>query len=127
MMIDHIPAIEIQVTPEFLGDQSEPDKDQFVFSYHITIINHGNENAQLISRHWLINDANGKAQEVRGMGVVGQQPLLKPGETYSYSSGAVINTPVGTMQGSYQMLTDDGREFDVPIPVFTLAKPGLIH
>ncbi len=127
MNSDHVPAIEILVEPEFLGNQSEPDKGQFVFSYHITIINHGDEDAQLISRHWLITDANEKLQEVRGMGVIGKQPVLKPGERYSYSSGAVINTPVGTMQGSYQMLTEGGREFEVPIPVFTLAKPGLIH
>ena len=98
-----------------------------MFSYTITIRNEGTQAAQLVSRHWLITDSNGKTQEVRGKGVVGEQPHLRPGQSFRYSSGAIIETPVGTMQGSYQMRSDEGMTFDAPIPAFRLAMPGIVH
>ena len=119
--------IEINVETRYLEAQSDPSDDRYVFSYTITIRNIGQVPAQLISRHWLITDSNGKTQEVRGQGVVGEQPHLQPGQGFRYSSGAVIETPVGSMQGSYQMRADDGLEFDAPIPAFRLAKPGILH
>jgi ApaG protein len=119
--------IEINVETRYLEAQSDPSDDRYVFSYTITIRNIGRIPAQLVSRHWLITDSNGKTQEVRGQGVVGEQPHLQPGQGFRYSSGAVIETPVGSMQGSYQMRTDDGLEFDAPIPAFRLAKPGILH
>ena len=119
--------IRIDVTTRFLDEQSEPELDRYVFSYTITIANLGEVPASLLSRHWVITDANGKVQEVRGEGVVGEQPHLNPGEQFRYSSGAVLETPVGSMQGSYHMLADDGVRFDAPIAPFTLAVPGLLH
>ena len=119
--------IEINVETRYLEAQSDPSDDRYVFSYTITIRNIGRVPAQLVSRHWLITDSNGKTQEVRGQGVVGEQPHLQPGQGFRYSSGAVIETPVGSMQGSYQMRADDGLEFDAPIPAFRLAKPGILH
>ncbi len=119
--------IDVQVATSYVDDQSEPDADRYVFSYTITIANNGNEPATLKSRHWIITDANGKVQEVSGDGVVGEQPHLNPGERFRYSSGAVLETPVGAMQGLYRMETDAGRRFDAPIPPFTLAVPGLLH
>lgn len=119
--------IRVDVSTSFLDEQSEPELDRYVFSYTITIANLGSEAARLLSRHWIITDANGKVQEVRGDGVVGEQPYLDPGEQFRYSSGTVLETPVGTMQGSYQMLADDGVRFDAPIAPFTLAVPGLLH
>ncbi len=119
--------IRVDVTTRFLDEQSEPELDRYVFSYTITIANLGEVPASLLSRHWVITDANGKVQEVRGEGVVGEQPHLNPGEQFRYSSGAVLETPVGSMQGSYQMLADDGVRFDAPIAPFTLAVPGLLH
>ena len=119
--------IRIDVTTSFLDEQSEPELDRYVFSYTITIANLGEVAASLLSRHWVITDANGKVQEVRGDGVVGEQPHLNPGEQFRYSSGTVLETPVGSMQGSYQMLADDGVRFDAPIAPFTLAVPGLLH
>jgi ApaG protein len=119
--------IHIHVATDYVDDQSEPDADRYVFSYTITISNQGNVPATLMSRHWIITDANGKVQEVNGDGVVGEQPHLDPGEQYSYSSGAVLETPVGAMQGLYRMETDSGAEFDAPIAPFTLAVPGLLH
>ena len=119
--------IEINVETRYLEAQSDPEDDRYVFSYTITIRNVGKLPAQLITRHWLITDSNGKTQEVRGQGVVGEQPHLQPGQGFRYSSGAVIETPVGAMQGSYQMRADDGLEFDTPIPAFRLAKPGVLH
>jgi len=98
-----------------------------VFAYTITIRNEGEVPAKLLTRHWIITDANGRVQEVRGDGVVGEQPYLKPGQGFRYSSGAVLETPVGTMQGSYQMITDDGAKFDAAIPAFRLAMPGMLH
>ena len=119
--------IDVQVATSFVDEQSQPDADRYVFTYTITIANNGAEPATLKSRHWVITDANGKVQEVTGDGVVGEQPHLNPGESFRYSSGAVLETPVGAMQGLYRMETDDGRRFDAPIPPFTLAVPGLLH
>ena len=119
--------IRIHVATQYVDDQSEPDIDRYVFAYTITIENLSEVPAQLLSRHWVITDANGKVQEVSGDGVVGEQPKLGPGETYRYSSGAVLETPVGAMQGSYRMHADDGGDFDAPIPPFTLAVPGVLH
>jgi ApaG protein len=119
--------IDIEVATNYIDDQSEPDVDRYVFAYTITISNRGNIPAQLLSRHWIITDANGKVQEVSGDGVVGVQPRLNPGEKFSYSSGAVLETPVGAMQGSYRMEAENGTSFDAPIPPFTLAVPGVLH
>jgi ApaG protein len=119
--------ISVDVDTRYLEDQSAPDEQRFVFAYTITIRNRGEVPARLLTRHWVITDANGKVQEVRGEGVVGEQPHLKPGQGFRYTSGAVLETPVGAMQGSYQMLADDGVRFDAAIPPFTLAIPGTIH
>ena len=119
--------IRIEVATNYVVDQSEPDVGRYVFAYTITIENHGDLPARLLSRHWVITDANGKVQEVSGDGVVGEQPHLNPGESFRYSSGAVLETPVGAMQGSYHMETDNGTNFDAPIPPFTLAVPGVLH
>ena len=120
-------AIEVTVNPRFLEEHSDPAQGRYAFAYTITIRNIGQVPAQLISRHWLITDSNGKTQEVRGQGVVGEQPLIEPGQGFRYSSGAILETPVGTMQGSYQMRAEDGVEFDAPIAAFRLAKPGMLH
>jgi len=119
--------IHIHIETAYLEAQSEPEEQRFVFSYTITIRNEGTQAAQLVSRHWLITDSNGKTQEVRGKGVVGEQPHLRPGQSFRYSSGAIIETPVGTMQGSYQMRSDEGLTYDAPIPAFRLAMPGIVH
>ena len=119
--------ISVAVDTRYLEDQSDPDEHRYVFAYTITIRNRGTVPAKLLGRHWVITDANGKVQEVRGEGVVGEQPHLKPGQGFRYSSGAVLETPVGSMQGSYRMLADNGVEFDAPIAAFTLAIPGKIH
>jgi ApaG protein len=119
--------IRIQVATHYVDDQSEPDSSRYVFAYTITISNSGDVAAKLISRHWIITDANGKVQEVNGDGVVGEQPHLNPGEEFRYSSGAVLETPVGAMQGLYRMEADDGFGFDALIPPFTLAVPGLLN
>lgn len=119
--------IRVDVSTSYVDDQSKPDESRYVFSYTITIHNEGTQPAKLLTRHWVITDANGKVQEVRGEGVVGEQPHLQPGQGFRYSSGAVIETPVGAMQGSYQMMADDGARFDAQIAPFRLAKPGLLH
>ena len=119
--------IRVEVDTSYLEDQSDPKERRYVFSYTITIRNEGSVPARLLTRHWIITDSNGKVQEVRGEGVVGEQPYLKPGQGFRYSSGAVLETPVGAMQGSYQMVTDDGDQFDAPIAAFRLAMPGLLH
>ena len=119
--------IRIQVATSYVDEQSEPEAGRYVFAYTITISNDGTTAAKLLSRHWVITDANGKVQEVTGDGVVGEQPDLAPGERFRYSSGAVIETPVGAMQGLYRMVADDGMSFDAPIAPFTLAVPGLLH
>jgi len=120
---------DITVVPKstYVADQSDPSKEQYVFAYTITISNTGSIPAQLISRHWIITDANGKVLEVKGLGVVGQQPLLKPGESFEYTSGTHLETAVGTMHGTYQMIAEDGRQFDAPIPSFTLSVPRVLH
>ena len=120
-------AIEVIVATRYLDDQSIPDDDRYVFAYTIRIHNVGEVPARLVSRHWLITDANGKVQEVRGEGVVGEQPWLRPGEHFEYTSGAVLETPLGTMRGSYQMLADDGTTFDAMIDPFTLSIPRTLH
>jgi ApaG protein len=119
--------IRVDVSASYVDDQSKPDESRYVFSYTITILNEGTVPAKLLTRHWVITDANGKVEEVRGDGVVGEQPHLQPGQGFRYSSGAVIETPVGAMQGSYQMVADDGAHFDAQIAPFRLAKPGLLH
>ena len=119
--------IRIHVATDYVDEQSEPEADRYVFAYTITISNTGDVAAQLISRHWVITDANGKVQEVSGDGVVGEQPYLNPGEEFQYSSGAVLETPVGAMQGLYRMKADNGVSFDAPIAPFTLAVPGVLH
>jgi ApaG protein len=119
--------IRVEVETAFLDEQSEPRDNRYVFSYTITIRNEGRVPARLMTRHWLITDSNGKVQEVRGDGVVGEQPYLKPGQGFRYSSGAIIETPVGAMQGSYQMVGDDGAHFDATIAPFSLAKPGILN
>ena len=120
---------EITVTAEtqYLADQSDPQDGRYVFAYNITLRNTGTIAAQLISRHWIIKDAEAHLQEVRGLGVVGHQPLLKPGERFEYTSGCVLTTPVGTMRGSYQMAAEDGTQFEAPIAEFTLAMPRVLH
>ena len=119
--------IQVQVTTQYLPDQSEPSKGLHAFAYHITIENCGEETAQLVSRKWLITDANQSRKEVQGMGVIGEQPVIHPGKKYQYTSGVVLETEVGTMEGYYQMVSETGEEFDAPIPVFLLAVPGAIH
>jgi ApaG protein len=120
---------EIQVTARtaFIADESDAAAGRYVFAYTITIVNTGSVAAQLVSRHWIITDANGRVQEVRGKGVVGEQPRLAPNERFEYTSGTAIATPVGTMHGSYQMRAEDGVEFDAPIPEFTLSMPRVLH
>jgi ApaG protein len=120
-------SIAIDVATRFLPDESAPDDGRYVFAYTIRIRNEGAVPAQLISRHWIITDANGKVQEVRGDGVVGEQPRLAPGESFEYTSGAVLETGLGTMRGSYRMRTDDGTAFDAPIEPFTLSIPRTLH
>ena len=121
------PKIRVEVETAYIEEQSDPRDKRFVFSYTITIRNDGSMPARLLTRHWIITDANGNVKETRGDGVVGEQPYLKPGQGFRYSSGAVIETPVGTMQGSYQMVADDGQRFDAPIAPFRLAMPGVLH
>jgi ApaG protein len=119
--------ITVVAKATYVEDQSDPSKNQYVFAYTITITNTGNVSAQLVSRHWVITDANGKVLEVKGLGVVGQQPQLKPGDSFEYTSGTQLETAVGTMHGTYQMIAEDGRNFDAPIPSFTLSVPRVLH
>lgn len=119
--------ITVKTRVEYIPDQSNVDLERYVFAYTITITNTGNVAAQLISRHWVITDATDQVQEVRGLGVIGEQPLLKPGESFEYTSGCVIATPVGTMHGSYQMTAEDGTKFDAPVAEFTLNMPRVLH
>ena len=119
--------IRVDVTTSYLADQSDPESDRYIFSYAIRIANVGTVAAQLISRHWLITDADGEVQEVRGLGVVGHQPFLKPGEHFEYASGCALETPVGTMKGSYQMVAEDGTQFEAPVAEFTLSMPRTLH
>lgn len=119
--------IDISVKTAFLAEQSAPETNRYVFAYTITIANAGTVAARLLTRHWIITDANNKVREVRGEGVVGEQPYLTPGMSFEYTSGAIIETPVGTMRGSYQMVADDGAAFDAQIPEFTLSMPRTLH
>ena len=120
-------GIVIQTQVNYLPEQSDEAGNRFVFSYTITITNLGHSSAKLISRHWIITDTHNHVQEVRGQGVVGEQPLLKPSQSFEYTSGTVLNTQVGTMRGSYQMQADDGAQFDVQIPQFVLSVPRVLH
>jgi len=120
-------GIRVRVQSLYLPDQSSPRDDRYVFAYTITISNESARTAQLRTRHWIITDGRGTIEEVRGDGVVGEQPWLRPGEDFHYTSGAVLETPVGTMRGSYHMLADDGRHFDASIPQFTLSVPRTVH
>jgi ApaG protein len=119
--------VDVRVSSSYIPDQSDPEEQRYVFSYTITITNQGSIPAQLVTRHWIITDANNRVQEVRGRGVVGEQPTLEPGESFQYTSGTVIATPVGTMQGSYQMVAGDGARFDADIPSFILSVPRVLH
>jgi ApaG protein len=119
--------ISVRVGTAYLAEQSDPSADRYVFAYTITIANDGTVAAQLISRHWLITDAHNATQEVKGLGVVGEQPLLRPGESFEYTSGTALATPVGTMQGSYQMVAEDGNKFEAEIPSFMLSMPRVLH
>ena len=120
-------AIAVSAQTQYLPEQSDEPGSRYVFAYTITIRNTGRIAAQLISRHWIITDSQGLVQEVRGLGVVGAQPLLQPGESFEYTSGTSIATPVGTMRGSYQMLAEDGTRFEAAIPEFTLSVPRVLH
>ena len=119
--------IQIVAQVKHLAEQSDEADNRFVFSYTITLTNNGDSTVQLLSRHWIITDSNNQVQEVRGQGVVGEQPVLKPGQSFGYTSGTVLSTPVGTMTGSYQMVAEDGTKFDAPIPQFVLSVPRVLH
>ena len=127
--MDDTPAytLEIQIATRFLPEESAPEDDRYVFAYTIRIRNLGQRAAQLLDRHWVITDGNGHVEEVRGEGVVGEQPRIEPGDQFTYTSGAVLETAVGTMEGSYGMVGDDGTRFAAPIPPFTLAVPRTLH
>ena len=119
--------IQVSVDTEFLADQSDPDSPRWVFAYHITIRNEGSVSARLLTRHWVITDGEERVQEVHGEGVIGEQPHIAPGQTFSYTSGAILETEVGSMRGSYQMIGEDGTHFDAHVPMFTLAVPHALH
>ncbi|MBC8210082.1 MAG: Co2+/Mg2+ efflux protein ApaG [Gammaproteobacteria bacterium] len=119
--------IQINVKTRYIEEQSNPDKDYYVFAYTITIMNKGDQPARLLNRHWVITDSNHKVQEVRGEGVVGEQPHLKPGEQFVYTSGTMLETSVGTMRGSYEMKADDGVMFDADVQEFVLSTPRVLH
>ncbi len=119
--------VDVSVVTRFLSEQSQPEQNRFAFAYTITVHNNGELPARLLSRHWVITDGDGNVEEVRGEGVVGQQPLIKNGHSHNYSSGTVMTTKVGNMQGTYQMLAEDGKRFDAVIEPFRLAVPGSLH
>lgn len=119
--------VRVKVSTRYIPDHSAPDEQRFVFAYDIIVRNEGSEPVQLLTRHWIITDGDGKTQEVRGEGVVGEQPVIPPGTEYRYTSGTLLNTEVGSMQGSFGMQTEDGVEFTAPIRPFTLAQPGALH
>ena len=119
--------VNISAQVNYLPEQSDEADNRFVFAYTITITNAGSAPVKLVSRHWVITDANSLVQEVRGQGVVGEQPLIKPSQSFEYTSGTVLTTQVGTMAGSYRMVTEDGTEFDAPIPQFVLSVPRVLH
>ena len=126
-MSDKTYDISVNVRPAYIEEQSDPNSNHYVFSYTVTIMNNGNIPAKLLTRHWIITDGDGDIQEVKGDGVVGETPYLKPGEGFSYTSGTMLKTPIGTMHGSYQMIADDGVNFDAEIPSFSLTVPNLLH
>lgn len=119
--------IEVTASAKYVAEQSRPEDDHYVFAYHITVRNTGTVAAQLIARHWVITDGNDNVQEVHGQGVIGEQPVLAPGEHFSYTSGCVLATPVGTMHGSYQMIANDEHRFEARIAPFMLAMPRVLH
>ena len=119
--------IDVRAMAQYIPEQSDPEENKYVFAYRIVIVNRGSVPAQLISRHWIITDGEGKVQEVRGSGVVGEQPKLAPGESFEYTSGSVLETPVGTMHGSYQMVAEDGHRFEAGISPFSLAMPSMVN
>ena len=119
--------IQVVAQVKHLAEQSDEADNRFVFSYTITLTNNGASTVQLLSRHWIITDGNNQVQEVRGQGVVGEQPVLKPGQSFGYTSGTVLSTPVGTMSGSYQMVAEDGTKFEATIPQFVLSVPRVLH
>ncbi len=121
------PHIDVSAKVNYLTEQSDEANNRYVFAYTITLTNTSDTTVRLVSRHWIITDANNYVQEVRGQGVVGEQPVLKPRQSFEYSSGTVLATQVGTMQGSYRMVTEDGTEFDAPIPQFVLSIPRVLH
>ena len=126
-MPDNKYRIEVSPMPQFIPEQSDPENDRYIFAYTITIRNIGEVPAQLVSRHWIITDGNNEIQEVRGLGVLGKQPLLQPGESFQYTSGSSLTTPIGTMKGTYQMVAEDGTHFEAEIPEFVLATPRALH
>lgn len=119
--------IHVSVSTHYIDAESDPDTERYIFAYTITIKNQGTIPAKLLTRHWIISDANNRIQEVRGKGVIGEQPYLRKGESFEYTSGTMLETPVGSMQGTFQMEADDGHHFDAVINPFTLAKPGMLH
>lgn len=119
--------IVVSVTPLYLPDQSDPSQQQYVFAYHVEIHNNGSQAAQLVSRHWIITDANQNTQEVRGLGVIGKQPLIGAGEIFEYTSGCPLPTSIGTMKGAFHFVGENGIPFDVPIAEFVLAMPQALH
>jgi len=126
-MIEKKHDVTVTARTAFIPDQSDAGRERYVFAYTITITNSGSVPVQLISRHWIITDANNQVQEVKGLGVVGEQPYLRPDESFEYTSGTAMATPVGTMRGSYQMMAEGGVSFDAPIPEFTLSMPRVLH
>lgn len=120
-------SISVDVKTAYISEQSDPAAERYVFAYTIRIHNRGSVSARLLTRHWIITNANGSVQEVHGEGVVGEQPYLGPGQAFEYTSGTILDTPVGSMRGTYHMLADDGQTFDAPIPVFTLSHPHMLH
>lgn len=120
-------GIEVEVTPAYVGEQSEPWNNRYLFIYNVRIRNEGDIGSRLTGRHWIVYDADGNIEEVKGTGVVGEQPFLSPGDSYTYTSGTVLATPVGCMHGSYQFVTESGEEFEAEIPAFSLAAPHTLH
>lgn len=120
-------GVRVKVESEYAPDRSEPSKNQWFFLYSVTIVNEGTETVQLLTRHWIIKDGAGHIEEVRGPGVVGKQPILKPGESFEYTSGCPLTTPFGVMEGTYQMITQEGERFDARIAPFTLSEPYTVH
>ena len=125
--VEHDYDVDVQVDSQYVAEQSDPERNRYVFSYHITITNQGRQSAQLMDRRWLITNGDGETQEVAGSGVVGQQPVIEPGQQHKYTSGTVLATRVGSMQGHYGMKAADGHEFNAPIAPFTLAYPRALH